>query len=334
MQQSQTEKYVKTISNSRYGEAMPREKKVIGYIRREIPEFEVPPYRGKRYEVMVPDSLDIAERAELAVNGLTGPTDPEADYEIFWTADFFHNPPIIRHDWNDWVQVKFMEALPLLRIVSGSDQNSHVDRAWMEVIFKSIGPDGLFYIPTEGRLWARLNPAWTASPVWRVDGTTTEPLDESVTQFTSPFLCGRIIGAMTIYYLRSKDPVWKETIERMIQRLMQLAVDKGDYCFFPAGIFEPNAKVSPDAEVPKAIWSAESSGGRLIQGLAQYYKVTGYEPARKLAEKLVKCLRYHGEYYSEEGRFLPDRAGEPIGVSAFRPFGRLAFRPCIFMPIQ
>lgn len=35
----------------------------IGYIRREIPEFEVPAYEGQRYEVLVSDTLD------LQVNG-------------------------------------------------------------------------------------------------------------------------------------------------------------------------------------------------------------------------------------------------------------------------
>ena len=54
----------------------------IGYINDEIPAFEVPAYDGERYEAMVPDTLDLQARAALAVNGLTGPTDPKADYEI------------------------------------------------------------------------------------------------------------------------------------------------------------------------------------------------------------------------------------------------------------
>ena len=34
----------------------------IGYISPQIPECEMPPYRGERYEAMVPDTLDLAER--------------------------------------------------------------------------------------------------------------------------------------------------------------------------------------------------------------------------------------------------------------------------------
>ena len=65
------------------------EKLKIEYIREKIPEFDIPPYRGARYEDRVPDTLDIAERAKLGINCLTGITDPNADNEIFWFADFY-----------------------------------------------------------------------------------------------------------------------------------------------------------------------------------------------------------------------------------------------------
>lgn len=45
-------------------------------------EITVPAYSGECYEAMVPGTSDIQERAELAVNGLTGPTDPEKDYML------------------------------------------------------------------------------------------------------------------------------------------------------------------------------------------------------------------------------------------------------------
>ena len=54
----------------------------IGYVRETPPPVNVPPYEGDRYAAVVPDTLDLQERAGLAVNALTGPTDPDADYEI------------------------------------------------------------------------------------------------------------------------------------------------------------------------------------------------------------------------------------------------------------
>jgi hypothetical protein len=62
----------------------------------------VVPYGGARYPDRVPDTLDLAERAALAMNGLTGPLDPNADYELYWWVEFLYNPPVMSHDWNDW----------------------------------------------------------------------------------------------------------------------------------------------------------------------------------------------------------------------------------------
>ena len=91
----------------------------IEYIQKDYPDFDIPPYKGTSYESWIPDTLDLAERADLAINGLTGPTDPEADYEAYWQVNFFRNPPIMWHDIDD-VQPKFMEALPLLRIITAT----------------------------------------------------------------------------------------------------------------------------------------------------------------------------------------------------------------------
>ena len=280
----------------------PKRSKNIKYINPEVPEVELPAYGGQSYEAMAPDTLDIQERAALAINGLTGPTDPDFDYELYWIVGFFRNPAAMWHDWNDWCQVKFIEALPLMRIITGSDLNSHIDPIWMEAVLKSIGPDGLYYTPMIGRPWSREN-AYFASTVFRADGTTTDINDESVTQLTHPFSCGRIIGAMTIYYSLDKNPRWKELIERMIDRLNELAVHKDDYAYFPQGYFEPNARVAPDAEMPTGLLAAEGYV-RLMHGLTQYYSVSGYEPAKVLAGKIIRSLKNHCGFYDADGRFI------------------------------
>ena len=220
---------------------------MIGYIRRDAPAIEVPAYGGARYEDRIPDTLDIAERAKLGVNALTEATDPDADHEMYWAVNFNRNPAIMHHDWSDICHPKWMEALALMRIAGGGDQNSHVDSVWREAALKSIGPDGLFYVPLEGRPWMSSATLW-GNQVWRPDGTTTTLKDPSVTQVTVPFMHGRMIGAMALYYLHDEDPVWKQTIERMIDGLSELAIDKGDYAYYPAGVLEPDATVPADTD--------------------------------------------------------------------------------------
>ncbi len=271
------------------------------YIRAEAPRFEIPPYHGTSYEDTIPDTFDVAERAKLGINCLTGIADPDAEYEIFWMADFFRNPPIMYHDFSDWCQnvEGMIESLPLLRLATGSDLNNQVDRAWMETLLKSVGPDGLVYIPLNGRAWGRQGAAWV-TPVWRTGTTTTDPSDKSVSQVTGPEVWPRAMAAMTISYLRDRNPMWKQTIEQGIERMLVLASDEGDYTFFPAGGFEPNVTfgggmVAGEQLMPTGYLALDGGNARVIQGLAQFYRVTGHEPARILAEKLVRYIRFHAD---------------------------------------
>ena len=105
----------------------------IGYISPDIPEVKLPEIRGERSEALVPDTLDLAERAALAIHGMTGPTDPEADYEVYWRAHFRYNPAIMLHTPSDvGIRSKFQIAMPLMRLVSGSDLDRHVEQRWLD----------------------------------------------------------------------------------------------------------------------------------------------------------------------------------------------------------
>jgi hypothetical protein len=81
---------LRTVAGERI--ASLRKKVNIAYARQEIPAFDIPPYSGERYKDTVPDTLDLAERAKLALRGATSITDPEADYEIYMWVDFFRAP--------------------------------------------------------------------------------------------------------------------------------------------------------------------------------------------------------------------------------------------------
>jgi hypothetical protein len=247
------------------------------------------------YEDRVPDTLDIAERARLGVHCMTAITDPSADYEIYWTAHFDQNPPAMVHDVNDWCQNSegMLESLPLLRMASGSDEGSYVDRVWMQALLKSIGPDGLIYVPLNGTPWARLGAG----------------ANKSSTQVTNPGLWPRAMAAMMIYHTCDGNPMWNQTIEQVIQGMSNLFSDQGDYGFFPAGQFEPNTKflneatAGPLQTMPTGYFALDGGNVRVIQGLAQYCRLAGYEPAHKLARQLVNFVRFRADAYDTQGRF-------------------------------
>ncbi len=259
----------------------------IEYIRGEIPTFDMPQYTGRRYTSMVPDTLDLQQRASLAVNGLTSPTDPDADYEIYWTVNFNHNPPMMAHDDNDHVQVKFMEALPLMRLISGSDQNLHVDERWMQVLLRMQGPDGSLYYPLKGRPWSYID-------------TYGDPPQGD--HYTRPYDDGRLLGAMSIYHLLTGERVWAETSEKVVQGMIGRAIDKGDYAYFSDKLFDIGHEIDTSASMPDG--GTASCAGWAMHGLSQFYRTTGYEPACDLATKLARGLKDHANWYNSDGSWV------------------------------
>lgn len=250
------------------------------YIRPDAPEVKIPLYKGQRYEALVPDTLDIAERAKLAINGLTGPLDPDDDYSLYWLVNFHNSPPLMKKEGYINLGAKFRQALPLLRIITGSDLHDEVDRAWMNNLLKAVGPDGLIYArKREG------------NPFTSLSGCGT----------------GRLFGAMIVYYLRDGDPRWKEIIEGIIDRYGELAIDKGDYAYFTQGNFNVNQEPNSNLPMPVGIHAVDAINARLVQGFGQYYRLTGYEPAKELGEKICNYLRFHSEYFGPNGEWLPDQ---------------------------
>ena len=268
----------------------------IKYINSTKPEVELPSYSGQRYEIMMPDTLDLQDMACRGVNGLTGPTDPEADYEIYWRAAFSANrEPIMWHsDVGDIGTLgEFIEALPLLRVISGSSRNDHVEQRWLEVIRQMQGPDGLLHIPKIGRPWC----------VWNYSDSAPLCLGREPTgnHYVSPFFGGRSLGTMTIYSLLTGDTEWKNAGRKLADGLGTLAVAEGEKAHLPL-TGEP-VVVSDNTAALSHSWC--------IQGLANHARHTGYEPALDLAGRFAHWVIEDLHYFGSDGRFLQEYPGNP-----------------------
>ena len=83
--------------------------------------------RGERYEASVPDTLDLADRMGLAVNALTNVWSPSARFALAFNVDFSRRLPLlsINHLTDAYLNIpaKFIEALVVCRLASGSRQN-------------------------------------------------------------------------------------------------------------------------------------------------------------------------------------------------------------------
>ena len=210
------------------------------FINPQAPPAKIPSYNGDRYEAVVPDTLDIAERARLAVQGMTNLADPADNYHMYWLVNYWNWPPLMQREQMINIRGKLMETLPLLRIASGSMINGQVEQAWMDGLLKSIGPDGLVYCDFKH------NDRFLTLPAY---GT------------------GRVMGAMMVFYLRDQDPVWLERVGRIVERLSELAIDGGDYAYLPDGQYPLNMERNPDSEFTPGYLAVDTWNGRVIREL-------------------------------------------------------------------
>ena len=268
----------------------------IGYIRQHIPEFGMPVYKGDRYEALVPDTLDMQERAALAVNVLTRATDPQMDYEMYFSVDIRRNPPMMDHNFSDICIMKFMEALPLMRVASGSQDNLEVDRRWREVTLHNIGPDGVYYYPLRGRPWALHGP-------WLGLAGGTEERARVRDQVIVPMMGGRMLSAMMNYARQGDAPLWKREAEHMVDGLVSVAVDRGDYAVFAPSALYAEKGCTEDVGKASPGWAAIDAWVAL--GLVHAYRGTGYEPAITLARKLLNNIVEQLQFIGPDGSFGP-----------------------------
>jgi len=126
----------------------------IKYINPVIPKIQAPENRGQYYPATTPATLDLAERARLALNCLTRMRNPNCDYELYALVNHLADPPRMYHwgssptaCWDLDSDGKFLGAIPLLRSACGSDQGLDIEYRLMQISLMRQGRDGMIYVP-------------------------------------------------------------------------------------------------------------------------------------------------------------------------------------------
>ncbi|MEW6753949.1 MAG: hypothetical protein AB1505_23655 [Candidatus Latescibacterota bacterium] len=100
---------------------------------------------GTAYEAEVPDTLDLAEHARLAINALTGQLEPEQHCAVYQSFTFDREPRLGGLTWN--LPAKCARVLPMLRAMTGCTHNVEAECGLMRALLAQIGADGLAYSP-------------------------------------------------------------------------------------------------------------------------------------------------------------------------------------------
>ncbi len=245
---------------------------------------------GTYFEANVPDTLDLAERAWLGVNHFASTTSEKDDCEMYWNVRFEEsNPPAMHFQLSPLFacQPKCVEAMAMLRLMSGSQQHLEREAKMIQMLVSHLGEDGLFYVVGSGGRKPWLGPE-EMRPFAHINGQL------------------RMMRAMIAWYQYTGDPAWKERIDRMVDGLDRIAVRKEDYAYYPThGWMEEEylrscyvkgkGKGWKDTSEPENEKGGEEGSLFIHQGeipgpLANWHKLTGNKQALRLAGELVRFL--------------------------------------------
>jgi hypothetical protein len=274
----------------------------IEYINPNPPAFKDPEYAGEYYEAVVPATLDLAERARLAIHGMTSMVNPHLDYEMYFIVNHMSQPPSMDLMPSDLdTQGKFIESTALMRIVCGSKENLHVDRVWMEMLLKMQGPDGILYTPMSGRDWVMY------SKMERGSGSPS--IEENPTkQFCLlGFGTARSLGALSIFAQLDPGGPWKKAAHNLAHAYEPLMINKGDnesYLFSPW--MYPGRPIDKTIPNPIVDYSYVASYQAWIAQYLAMYDRAFHDPAStQLAERIMNYSILDRQLLEPSGRFLP-----------------------------
>jgi hypothetical protein len=236
-------------------------------------------------QAMVPDTLDLAEHGRLAINGVLGSLNPDLDYECVFLNILDTHPAYMLH-WSSMVSgvmPKYIEALPLLRLMSGSRQGQDLQEGFMEAMLKNMADDGLIYDRRDPRR------------PWNVGvGYGAQHWDEDYANLAGN---GRGITGLLYWWQWTGDDAWLKRARRAAERMLELAVVDGDMAFYP------NPGLGNDFSYPRhSGWTTRKppekadegfEGASMfylfqpLRGFTRYFAATGDERFKELSRKFV-----------------------------------------------
>jgi len=239
-----------------------------------------------------PDTLDLTRHAELAAGFLSANLDPERDYEAAgkWVGQYF-------------LAAKFLEAIPMMRLMSGSQVNTDVEQNAWELFLENLGEDGLWYCPNR-------------FPE-RHSGRGYKHTDED---YTTPYANARLIFSLMYRHQLDGSDHWLEAAKRVAGGLSKIAIRKDNYAYYPDAEYAFDyaylqksgftSHAEPQGENEGAEGTLKFYQANQIRALARLAELTGDEQALETAT-LIKNFIMLPKFWEPE--MIPKTVGAEHG---------------------
>lgn len=251
----------------------------------------------------VPDKYELNDAARLASCSMLARMDLARGGQPFFRTYPFADPPRAEHEkWDDGDMTgRYVEGLILTRHMTGLPVDSREAqlRRYLASIFDST--DGLCYTKQT---------AWTPH---RADFFSQS---------------SAMLGLLE-WYRETGSPEARTLLDRQVDGLMRIAVDAGNYAYFPKYEFDGKSYVDDPPGKNAPIWY----GGRLIEPLVEYWQISHRDDAKNFLEKLVRHCVDVSHFIKPDGAVEGGQGwwghlhGTMDMAAGIAEFGRLTHRP-------
>jgi hypothetical protein len=257
--------------------------------------------------IRIPDNLDLVARAQLGLHGLMASCDPDIYYEPYHMGFFAVKPAYFIHYSSivSGVQIKYLEALALLKCMTGSP-DTEFEKGFIKSLLDNAAEDGFIYDRKDPKR------PWNVSV-----GYGTKEWDVDYANVAGN---GRWANAAWYMYQLTGDDTWKNALKRCAEKICEIAVRKDDYAYFP------DIKCGNDFSWVKSGWTTtdEPKGPHEgweqsttfyqslpIRGLMKHYYASGDERMLDLSKRLAKFAmdpRFYGSLLERNAEYGAKRA--------------------------
>jgi len=245
---------------------------------------------GTFHDQAVPDTLDLAERARLALHAFLNTINHRRLQPRTFIRYDVRTPYMSHHAADATLDPGFIQTLLMLRGMCGSKYGLDLEERYRNRIINDIDQkEGLYYN------------RWRADKPWHTEYSEARYGGPSQEDFANIHANACLAQAMMDLRQYDESPIWKDRIHRMIRGLEHIAVKQQDYAYYPdGGVGEPgNYSRSGWRKLARSNSDWEGGEGSIvsyhaepIRALVRWYLEEDDSQALEAARRLVRyCMR-------------------------------------------
>lgn len=238
-------------------------------------------------ERVVPDTLILEERAEMALNAMIGVADEDYESIPFFAGNFKSQPAYMTHGNWDFGSShgRLTDSILLVREMTGSKYGEEAEMQYRKNLLSFFRADGLSY---------RRN---------TFDEETILEHQARFEESASMIDQRAVILGLTTWFLAEKDEEIKAIADRQVSALKRIARKERDSWYYPASEYTGHGWPSFDAVHTRLAVDPCAMWGRQVAPLARYYELTGNTDALELSENFTANILYRSGAFNKDGSF-------------------------------